>query len=213
VQLGGGGLYKKEVVVLRLTAKVLEDAVLPELLHVGPVFNLTVTNGHGHLVDLRVFIGLITDEEVQVGDVLAAATRGSTTSSGSRGGVLLGYTLGSDGRGNDVLRFSVAGVPHLGVASTIVNNDRGQARSTHLALFGGVDDTIRFWWFRTRAHPLFRCRTTTCPMACLVQSCAKLFNVDNNAPACLKSFAFFPILAGKSSGAFIHHICREHVGL
>lgn len=124
------GAYEEEVVVLGLAAKVLEDAVLPELLHVGPVLDLAVAHGHGDLVDLGVLVSLVTDEEVQIGDVLAGSARG-TTSGGRGSGGLLGDALGGDGRGDDVLRLSVAGIAHLGVAGTIVDHDGGKSRSAH----------------------------------------------------------------------------------
>ncbi len=63
---GGKGIYQEKMVVLRLTAKVLEDTLLPELLHVSPVINLTMTHWHGDLVSLGILVGLVTNEEVKV---------------------------------------------------------------------------------------------------------------------------------------------------
>lgn len=56
--------------VFRIGTKVLEKGVLPDLLHVGPVVNLSLRNRVRDLEGLRVGESVITDVEVQVGNGL-----------------------------------------------------------------------------------------------------------------------------------------------
>ena len=52
--------------IFRFAPQVLEDAVLPETLHVIPVLNLTVTDRVVRLVGLAVGLGLLTNVEVKI---------------------------------------------------------------------------------------------------------------------------------------------------
>ena len=65
-----GATHQKEVVVLGLRTKVLEDRLLPIPLHVIPVLYLPVTNGIVDAIARSLGIGhsLIADEEVKVLD-------------------------------------------------------------------------------------------------------------------------------------------------
>lgn len=87
--------------ILRLSAQVLEDRLLPELLHVSEVLNETVTNGPGSSVGLLVLDGLVTNVAIQILDTLTDGTIR----------VILG---GNHGR-EDVGRLGVTGISHLGV--------------------------------------------------------------------------------------------------
>ena len=62
--LGGveGGLRQQEIVVLRLSTQVLEDALLPEPLHEVPVFDDAMADGV--LARVAWLVSFITDEEV-----------------------------------------------------------------------------------------------------------------------------------------------------
>lgn len=93
--------YEQNVVILGLSAQVLEDRLLPELLHVGEVLNETVTNGPGSSVRLLVLDGLVTNEAVQVLNTLADGT--------------ISIILGGDHGGEDVAGLGVTGISHLGV--------------------------------------------------------------------------------------------------
>ena len=117
-------LGQKEMVVLRLTSQVLEDALLPELFHVGPVLNLTVLDGIFSGIGFGVGHGFVTDEEIQVFDgVLGSLGAGVT---GGRAKVFASARfdifLDSDHTGDDVVWLAVASETHLGVTSSIVNN-------------------------------------------------------------------------------------------
>ncbi len=62
--------------ILRFATKVFKDAVFPVLFHQGPVLHLSVTNRHGYLIYFRVLVSLISNEEIQVGDVfISGSTR------------------------------------------------------------------------------------------------------------------------------------------
>ena len=66
----GRATHQKEVVILGLRTKVLEDRLLPIPLHVIPILYLSVTNGIVDAIARSLGIGhsLIADEEVKVLD-------------------------------------------------------------------------------------------------------------------------------------------------
>ena len=108
--------------VLRLAAKVAEDAVLPEELHVSPVLNLAVLNGVGNAVGVLHFVGLIADEEVEISDaLLLLRSLRRASSNGALG------NAESDLARNNEARVAVACVAHLGVAAMSACED-AQAR-------------------------------------------------------------------------------------
>ena len=101
-------LGEEEVVVLGLGAEVLEDGLLPVLLHVGPVVDLAVTDGVGDLVGLGGRDSLLADVEVEVLNTLL--------------GHALGNLVGRDHGGDDEAGLVVAGITDLGVPGTVINN-------------------------------------------------------------------------------------------
>ena len=117
------------MVVLRLTAQVLEDALLPELFHVGPVLNLTVLDGIFSGIGFGVGHGLVTDEEVQILDGVLSSLGSRVT--GGRTEVLasssLDIFLDTDHTGNDVVWLAVSSETHLGV--TTLKEDRQAVRN------------------------------------------------------------------------------------
>ncbi|KAI3480684.1 hypothetical protein L1887_57163 [Cichorium endivia] len=140
------GLGEHKVVVLWLCTEVLEDALLPEALHVVPVFDETVADGLVHLVGLCICVGLVADEEVEILDAAFGGERGGGGKSagfaghgwprtGSARGACCGGA-GGDGGGEDEGWIRVAGEAHLGVAGTIVEHDDVGARH------GGRDGVV-----------------------------------------------------------------------
>jgi len=127
-------LSQKEMVVLRLTAQVLEDALLPELFHVGPVLNLTMLDGIFGGVGFRVSHSFVTDEEVQVVDGVLGSLGSRATSSRAKvlASARLGIFLDSDHTGDDVVWLAVASEAHLGVTCSIVNNRGRESVSAHV---------------------------------------------------------------------------------
>lgn len=115
-----GRTNQEKVVVLRLATEVLEDALLPELLHGSPVVDLTVLDGVLAGVGLGNLSGLVSDEKVEILDsLLLSSSGGRSSSSGSseRTGATssLGLFREGDGTGDDVVGLPVTGVSHLGV--------------------------------------------------------------------------------------------------
>ena len=58
--------HQEEVVVLGVGTQVLEDRLLPELLHVCPVVDLAVAHGVRQLVHLRVRHRFVADVKVKI---------------------------------------------------------------------------------------------------------------------------------------------------
>jgi len=102
-------LSEEEVVVLRLSTEILEDGLLPVHLHVCPVVDLTVTHRIAQLIGLGCSGRLIANVKVQILNALR-----SHTSCG---------LAGSNSAGNNKAGLIVAGITHLGVAGTVVNNN------------------------------------------------------------------------------------------
>lgn len=92
--------YQQKVVIFGFTVKILEDAVLPQLFHLCPVVDLTLSNWIVDTQGLGVSESFVTNVEVHVIQVRWF------------GQVKL---LGSNSGGNDVAWFSVSSEPHLGV--------------------------------------------------------------------------------------------------
>ena len=125
-------LGQQDVVVLRLTTEVFEETVLPKLFHLSPAPHLTLINGVVLLIASGSLSSLVTNEEVQIGDVGVTLLVGL----GSRASNLsLGNGEGDGGRDNKV-RLAVSGETHLGVPSTIINDNRGETRLAHLFSWG-----------------------------------------------------------------------------
>mmetsp|Transcript_39287 Transcript_39287/g.99011 ORF Transcript_39287/g.99011 Transcript_39287/m.99011 type:complete len:469 (-) Transcript_39287:189-1595(-) len=121
-------LSQQKVMILRFTSKILEDAVFPVAFNVGPVVNLTMTDRVVHTVGLGVSLGLVTDEEVQIFDALLA--RGGSASLTTLQCCLVRIHGGDHRRDNEV-GLAVAGVAHLCVTGTIVDDNSGKTRSRH----------------------------------------------------------------------------------
>jgi len=114
-------LSEEEVVILGLRAEVLEDAVLPEVLHVGTVVDLAMANRVKERIGLVALQRLIADEEIEIFSALLLC-----------GGLLLALSLLSGNHGgNDVLRLAVSSVTHLCVTGSIVDHDRRQTGLAH----------------------------------------------------------------------------------
>jgi len=107
-------LGEEEVVILRLSAEVLEDDLLPHHLHVSPVIDLTMTDGIADLVALCCGHSFLTDVEVKILDALGSHT--------------LNGLVGCDGRGDDEARLVVASITDLSIASTVVNDNCRKSR-------------------------------------------------------------------------------------
>mmetsp|Transcript_13531 Transcript_13531/g.34537 ORF Transcript_13531/g.34537 Transcript_13531/m.34537 type:complete len:485 (-) Transcript_13531:16-1470(-) len=121
-------LGQQEVVVLRLTAQVLEYAMSPKALHVAPIFNLPMLDWVSEGVGLRHGCSLVSDEKVKVLNAFLLCRSLATNIHSCR---LLDTILRGDSAGNDVLRLTVACIPHLGVPSSIVNDNRWKPCSAH----------------------------------------------------------------------------------
>ena len=125
--------------VLGLGAQVLEDAVLPELLHQGPVLDLAVLDRVAHGVGLGDGDRLVTNEEVEVVDALA---RSSGRRTGTRAlGASRRSLLDADLTGDDVVGLAVASVAHLGVAADGGTSEGERRASAACGDGGGVSDT------------------------------------------------------------------------
>jgi hypothetical protein len=119
-------------VVLWLASQVFEDAMLPELLHHGPVLDLAVLDWVAHGIGLGNGKSLITNEEVQIIDALGGTL--GTCWRGRGGGLGAGGSWGflhTDLAGNDVVGFTVAGISHLGVTAQRYTHARTNKQPTY----------------------------------------------------------------------------------
>lgn len=114
-------LGEEEVVVLGLGTEVLEDCLLPVLLHVGPVVDLTVTDRVGNLIRLGGADSLLANVKVEVFNTLLSHT--------------LSYLVGGDHRGDDEAGLVVAGITNLGVTGTVINNYCRKSGLGHFFVF------------------------------------------------------------------------------
>ena len=119
-------LRQKEVVVLRIAAQVLEDAVLPVLLHQIPVGHLVLGYRVVNRVLLRVLEGLVPDEKVQV----AKARRGVRL---SRRRLLHDIIVNLNHRGQDITGLRVSAETEFRGARSGVYHHGGPRRRIHPA--------------------------------------------------------------------------------
>jgi hypothetical protein len=101
-EIEGQETYQEDVVILGLGAQVLEDGLLPELLHVSEVLNETVTDGPSSGVGLLVLHSLVSNVAIKILD--------SLTNSAIR------VVLSGDHSRENVAGLGVTGISHLGVA-------------------------------------------------------------------------------------------------
>ena len=104
--------YQKHVVILGLGAQILEDRLLPKLLHVRKVLNETVADGPSSSIGLLVLNSLVADEAVQILNTLTDGT--------------IRLVLRGDHSGENVARLGVTGITHLGVARERQTSQRKQ---------------------------------------------------------------------------------------
>ena len=127
-----GRLGQQDVVVLGFTTKIPEEAVLPKLFHLSPRPDLTLINGVVLLIGGGGLSSLVTNEEVQIGDIRGTLGGSLVTNRPTNLSLSDGE---SDGGGDNKVGLAVSSETHLGVPSTIVNDNRGETRIAHLAGF------------------------------------------------------------------------------
>lgn len=124
--------------ILWITPEVIENALLPELLHGVPIVNLAVANGVAQAVGAAGTgpgYGLLPYEEVEIGHDARAVLRQPVPLGGGPGLVGEGVVDGDGGRGDEAW-LHVPGESHLRVAGAVVDDDGGARGGVHRAVPG-----------------------------------------------------------------------------